>query len=62
MSSVLPAWADVLIIAALPVILGIVLAIWGAEEPDNAIVHQQEDEKPPDSTDEAGPDDVLIAA
>ena len=40
----LPLWADVLVIAALPLIILAVLWKWGGEEPDNGIVHQQEDE------------------
>ena len=40
----LPLWADVLIVCALPVILLTILWKWGAEEPDNSVVHQQEDE------------------
>jgi hypothetical protein len=57
-----PVWAT-LLIAIVPtlLILGIVLAIYGKDEPENAIVHAQEDE-PPDSSDGAGPDDVLVAA
>ena len=57
----LPIWADVLILSGLPLILGFVLWRWGAEEPDNAIVHHQEDGEPPDSTEGNG-DDVLLAA
>jgi hypothetical protein len=42
---VLPLWADALILAGLPVILTVALLIWGKEEPGNAVVHQQENEK-----------------
>jgi hypothetical protein len=57
-----PVWAT-LLIAIVPtlLILGITLAIWGADDPENAVVHAQEDE-PPDTDDGAGPDDVLVAA
>ena len=48
----LPVWADVLIVLAIPVILLIVLRLLGNDEPDNAIVHAQEDEKPDGSGDE----------
>ena len=40
----LPLWADVLAIAALPVILTLVLLIWGADDPANTVVHEQEDD------------------
>jgi hypothetical protein len=57
-----PVWAT-LLIAIVPtlLILGIVLAIWGADEPGNTTVHAQEDE-PPDTGDGARQRDVLRAA
>jgi hypothetical protein len=68
----LPAWADVLILCALPLILLGVLLLLGDEDPGNGTAHTQEDgkrdggsdpdEEPPDSSSADGPDDVLIAA
>ena len=55
----LPLWADVLAVAALPVILALVLLIWGADDPANTVVHEQEDDEPPDNT---GPGAELMAA
>jgi hypothetical protein len=55
----LPAWADVLIVAAIPVILLTVLKFMGDGTPDNAVVHHSDDE-PPDTGE--GPDEVLQAA
>lgn len=54
-----PVWLT-LLIAIVPtlLILGIVLAIYGNDEPDNATVHEQEDGEP----DEDHPGGVLIAA
>ena len=67
----LPAWADILIVAALPLILLGALWLLGEETPGNGTVHTQQDgkrdgatdpdEEPPDSSAD-GPDDVLLAA
>jgi hypothetical protein len=41
----LPAWADILILCALPVIVLAAVWIWGEDdEPDNAVIHHQQDE------------------
>jgi hypothetical protein len=40
--SVLPLWADILIVVATPVILLAVLWKWGGGSPDNSIVHEQD--------------------
>jgi hypothetical protein len=55
--AVLPLWADILIIAAIPVIL--LAAVWLADEnPDNMTVHHQQDEP----RDEDEPDLIAEAA
>jgi hypothetical protein len=41
---VLPSWADALILSGLPLILGIVLWLWGAEDPGNGVEHHGENE------------------
>jgi len=59
---VLPLWADVLVLLALPVI--VLAAVWLFAEGDDPgtgmVCHSAEDDEPPD-TDE-GADDVLLAA
>jgi hypothetical protein len=55
----LPLWADILILAALPVL--VLAAVWiGDEKPDNMVVHHSDD--PPDSSDEDDAPGLLIAA
>lgn len=43
----LPIWADILVLAALPVILGAVLWIWGEEHADNTTVHESGGDEEP---------------
>jgi hypothetical protein len=52
-------WLTIGILAALPLVLGIVLWKWGGEEPDNGVVHEQENGDPPGRS---GEPDLLIAA
>ena len=52
-------WLTIGILAALPLVLGIVLWRWGGEEPDNGVVHEQCPDDPPDRS---GEPDLLIAA
>ena len=55
----LPFWADVLIVLAIPVILLTILKLMGEDEPDNTVVHHSDD--PPDSSGD-GPEELLAAA
>jgi hypothetical protein len=55
----LPLWADILVLLAIPAILLTVLKLMGDNEPDNTVAHHQEGE-PPDSGDEDG--QLLITA
>jgi len=54
----LPVWADVLIVAAIPAILLAILKFWGREELDNGITHEQEDGKRDGDDDQ----DLLVSA
>ena len=40
----LPVWADVLILLALPVLVLAAVWIWGDDEADNTVIRQQENE------------------
>lgn len=57
----LPLWADVLIVASIPVTLLTVQyaldRMWGKDEPDNMIVHDQQDARPDDDE-----PDLMVAA
>jgi hypothetical protein len=44
----LPSWTDALILSGLPLILGIVLWLWGAEDPGNGVEHHQDPTGEPD--------------
>lgn len=58
----LPLWADVLIVAAIPAILLTVLKLMGDDERDNTTVHNSDDDPPGDGDQEDGLPALPIAA